>query len=103
MIVRQYCNPTASLSRSSRRLPSSFPAMSAFAAPVSAGARLRRCVSVAIGVAIVATLGCGTSRAESATVRPVIADAAHAPFAAFVAEAAQRFGIPAAWIRAVMR
>src|SRR6185312_15393650 len=26
----------------------------------------------------------------------------HPPFAAFVAEASQRFGIPAAWIRAVM-
>ena len=63
----------------------------------------RRYVSLAVGFAIVMTLGCGTSRAESATVRPVIADTAHAPFAAFVAAAAQRFGIPAAWIRAVMR
>ena len=35
--------------------------------------------------------------------RPVIADATHAPFAAFVAEAAHRFGIPVAWIRTVMR
>ena len=62
-----------------------------------------RCVSLAIGLAIVMTQGCGTSRAESAAMRPAIADAAHTPFAAFVAEAAQRFGIPPAWIRAVMR
>ena len=63
----------------------------------------RHHVSRAVGVAIMVTLGCGTSHAESAIVRPVIADSADAPFAAFVAEAAQRFGIPAAWIRAVLR
>ncbi|MDE1992558.1 MAG: lytic transglycosylase domain-containing protein [Rhizobiaceae bacterium] len=33
---------------------------------------------------------------------PVAAEA-NAPFAAFVAEASQRFGIPVAWIRALMR
>jgi hypothetical protein len=63
----------------------------------------RRHVSLAVGIAIMMTVGCSTSRAESATARPVIADAAHTPFAVFVAEAAQRFGIPAAWIRAVMQ
>jgi soluble lytic murein transglycosylase-like protein len=57
----------------------------------------------ALGLAIVVTLGCNEVRAEPATARPVIVAAARAPFAAFVAEASQRFGIPAAWIRAVMR
>ena len=32
----------------------------------------------------------------------MVSRSTHAPFAAFVAEASQRFGIPAAWIRAVM-
>jgi len=78
--------------------------MSAFAAPTSGGERMRRRhVSLAVGVAIMVTLGCGTSRADSAAVRPVIEDAARTPFAAFIAEASQRFGIPAAWISAVMR
>jgi hypothetical protein len=57
----------------------------------------------AIGLAIVVTFGCNEVRAEPATARPVITAAARAPFATFVAEASQRFGIPAAWIRAVMR
>ena len=48
-------------------------------------------------------LGCNTVRAEPATARPVVIVAARTPFAAFVAEASQRFGIPASWIRAVMR
>ena len=100
----EHRNPTACLSRSTRKPSSSFPAGSAFAAPTSAGeGKRRRHVSLAVGFAIVMTLGGGTSHAESAAVRPVIADATHAPFAAFVAEAAHRFGIPAAWIRAVMR
>ncbi len=100
----EHRNPTTCLSPSTRKPSSFFPARSAFAAPTVAGEGMRRrYVSLTVGFAIVLTLGCGTSRAESAIARPVIADAAHAPFATFVAEAAQRFGIPAAWIRAVMR
>ena len=63
----------------------------------------RRHVSLALGLAIVVALGCNTVRAEPATARPVVIVAARTPFAAFVAEASQRFGIPAAWISAVMR
>ena len=58
---------------------------------------------VSLALAIVVTLGCNEVRAEPATARPVIIAAARAPFAVFIAEASQRFGIPAAWIRAVMR
>jgi soluble lytic murein transglycosylase-like protein len=94
----------ADASRSPCRPPSSLPAMSTFAARTSAGQHLHRHATLAaLGLAIVVTLGCNEVRAEPATARPVISAAAHAPFAAFVADASQRFGIPAAWIRAVMR
>jgi hypothetical protein len=42
------------------------------------------------------------SPVQAQTVPPVPAEAS-APFAVFVAEASQRFGIPVAWIRALMR
>ncbi|NKL37171.1 transglycosylase SLT domain-containing protein [Rhizobium leguminosarum bv. viciae] len=42
------------------------------------------------------------SPGHAQTVPPVSAEAS-APFAGFVAEASQRFGIPVAWIRALMR
>jgi len=78
--------------------------MPTFAAPTSAGQHpYRHVMWVAFGLAIVVTLGCNEVRAAPATARPVTIAAARAPFAAFVAEASQRFGIPAAWIRAVMR
>lgn len=86
------------------RPPFSFPAIQTFAARISARERERHGrMSLAVSLAIVAMLGCGSSRAEPATVRPAMIAAARAPFAAFVAEASQRFGIPAAWISAVMR
>jgi hypothetical protein len=79
--------------------PSSFPATLAFAARTSAGQHLQRHVTLAaLGLAIAVTLGCSEVRAEPATARPVIIADARAPFAAFIAEASQRFGIPAAWI-----
>jgi hypothetical protein len=59
-------------------------------------------MSAAFGLAIVMTLGFNDVHAEPALARPVITVAPRGPFAAFVAEASQRFGIPAAWIRAVM-
>jgi soluble lytic murein transglycosylase-like protein len=90
-------------SRSPRHPPSSFPAMSTFAARTSAGQHVLRHVTLTVlGLAIVVTLGCNEVRAESATARPLMIAAARTRFAAFVAEASQRFGIPAAWIRAVM-
>jgi hypothetical protein len=78
--------------------------MVAFAARISAGERLRhRNLSLSLGLAIAVALGCNTLRAEPATARPVITDAARTPLASFIAEASQRFGIPATWISAVMR
>lgn len=94
----------AGASRSPCHHPSSFPALPTFDARRSAGQQLHRPATLAaLGLAIVVTLGCNEVRAEPATARPVIIAATRAPFAAFIAEASQRFGIPAAWIRAVMR
>jgi hypothetical protein len=55
-----------------------------------------------IGLAVLAMIGCRAADAEPATARPMALRSTYAPFAAFVAEASRRFGIPAAWIRAVM-
>lgn len=78
--------------------------MLAFAARTSPGeCARRRHVPLALGLAIVVALGCPTVRAEPATAQPAVIVAARTPFAAFVAEASHRFGIPAAWISAVMR
>jgi Transglycosylase SLT domain len=97
-------NSMAGLAHAPCKLPSSVPAMFAFGARTSPReCPRRRHVSLALGLAIVVALGCSTVRAEPATARPVVIVAARTPFAAFVAEASQRFGIPAAWISAVMR
>lgn len=78
--------------------------MSTSAARTSARHHLHRHATlVTLGLAIVVALGCNEVRAEPATARPVTIAAARAPFAAFIVEASQRFGIPPAWIRAVMR
>ena len=63
----------------------------------------RHRVSLATGMAILVTLGCVAAHSEPAIAQPVNAAAVRTPFADFVAEASRRFGIPAAWIRAVMR
>ena len=104
LIVPLDRNSIAGLAHAPRKLPSSVPAMFAFAARTSPSeCTRRRHVSLALGLAIVVALGCNTVRAEPATARPVVIVAARTPFAAFVAEASQRFGIPASWISAVMR
>jgi len=45
----------------------------------------------------------GSARAEPAPITRMTSPRSALPFSAFVAEASQRFGIPANWIRAVMR
>ena len=97
-------HPIAVLRGPLYRFPSSVPAESANTACTSAQRCIRRPgVSLAIGMAIVTTVGCGASRSEPATVRPIMTAAVRTPLADFVAEASQRFSIPAAWIHAVMR
>ena len=95
--------PIAILSRSPRQYPSSFPATPASdRRQATESYRRRHRFSACIGLAILAMIGCRAADAEPATVRPMPLRSTYAPFAAFVAEASQRFGIPAAWIRAVM-
>jgi soluble lytic murein transglycosylase-like protein len=104
LIVPEHRSSIVVPSRSPFDPPSSFPAASTFAARTSAGHRSHlNATSVALGLAIFVTLGRNDVHAEPAIARPVTIAAARAPFAAFVAEASQRFGIPVAWIRAVMR
>ena len=70
---------------------------------------LRRAIVLTVGIAVAASISCGEARAQpkaiqrTSAVQPVARDAFDAPFSAFVTEASQRFGVPAAWIRAVMR
>ena len=96
--------PLAILPRSPREHPSSFPAMPVPTAGKSPDSRRRRHrFSACIGLAVLAMIGCRAAGAEPATARPKALRSTYAPFTAFVAEASRRFGIPAAWIRAVMR
>jgi membrane-bound lytic murein transglycosylase B len=53
-------------------------------------------------LASVTALGLPAATVHAQAASPAV-QAAIDPYAAFIAEAAQRFGIPAAWIRAVMR
>jgi hypothetical protein len=65
--------------------------------------RRRHRFSACIGLAVLAMIGCRAADAEPATARPTALRSTYTPFTAFVTEASRRFGIPAAWIRAVMR
>jgi soluble lytic murein transglycosylase-like protein len=95
--------PIAILPRSPRQNPSSVPAMPVpIAGKPPNSYRRRHHFSARIGLAVLAMIGCRAADAEFATARPMALRSTYAPFAAFVTEASQRFGIPAAWIRAVM-
>jgi len=66
------------------------------------GFRHRLRVGLDIGVAVAMTLAGSEAHSQSTAERLIAPNALGAPFAAFGAEASQRLGIPAAWIRAVM-
>ena len=91
-------------SHSEETTPSPFPDVSHMARGV-----VRRHSAVApwmvigLSVAIPFALGALTARAEPAVFPQGTGPGAKGGFGEFIAEAAQRFGIPAAWIRAVMR
>jgi soluble lytic murein transglycosylase-like protein len=100
----EYRSAFAAASRAPCRPPSSFPALPTSPSRLPPGRHWHRHAKLAaLGLAIVVTLSRKEVYAEPATARPAIVAAARAPFAAFVVEASRRFGIPAAWIRAVMR
>jgi soluble lytic murein transglycosylase-like protein len=85
---------------SSGRSPSSFPARGRRARSVTP---LLRNVVVAVCVSLAATMLGAAADAQPAPVRNFARFPAASSVATFVAEASRRFGIPAAWIRAIMR
>jgi soluble lytic murein transglycosylase-like protein len=90
--------------RTTRLSPSSFPAMTAVADGPPAARRTARRRTLRCGMIAVALLiGSGMGHAKPAAAAPRAGAEATDPFAAFMAEASQRFGIPASWIRAVMQ
>ena len=90
--------------RSSGQSPSSLPAIAASIARQSEGhCPLRHRLSFGPGLAALLIIGCCAACAQAATAPPAMAESANGPFAAFVTEASQRFGIPATWISAVMQ
>ncbi|MGH6821887.1 MAG: lytic transglycosylase domain-containing protein [Methylocella sp.] len=102
--MRDCHQPIAVLPRSPLRSPSSFPAMAANTACTSAEKPTRRHrTSLASGMAILVTIGCVMVCGGPAIAQPINTAAVPSPFANLVTEASRRFGIPAAWIRAVIR
>jgi soluble lytic murein transglycosylase-like protein len=102
--VTRTCTQSVVARCSSRRHPHSFPAMPRLAAILAAAMRShgRRACAAAVFAAI--TLTCGVpAYAQTAAVRVAQAGSVADRFAALIAEAAQRSGIPASWIRAVMQ
>lgn len=100
-----HSRPRAALQRQlSRPVSSSFPAIP----PVVERRSMTRHAHgwrrlLCGGIAVPLLVGSGFACAEPIAAKPPSVAATTAPFATFVAEASQRFGIPASWIRAVMR
>ena len=87
-----------------RTSPSFFPAIASTAvrAPQACHVARRRQLLPA-GIVCALLIVSGVTSAAPATEMPSSAIQTSDPFAAFVSEASQLFGIPASWIRAVMR
>ena len=98
------CIPDAVARPSSRLCPSSFPALAPLADP-SPAARRHHCWRPLLSgaTAFVLLIIGPVANAQPITDEPPIVATTGGGFAVFVAEAAQRFGIPATWIRIVMR
>jgi len=102
--MRQDHPCAAASSPASMPTPSSFPVRSR---RVMCGPSAWRITVAACVVAVITSfmvLADGVASAEPAPVTtPDAGTPATDPFAAFIAEASRRFGVPASWIRAVMR
>jgi len=98
------CIPDVIAPPSSRLRPSSFPALAPLADP-SPAARRHHCWRPLLSgaTAFVLLIIDPVANAQPITDEPPIVATTGGRFAVFVAEAAQRFGIPATWIRVVMR
>jgi len=104
MTVSQSCPREAVQRHRSRPVPSSFPAILPVVERRSMTMRARGWRPLLSGAIAVALLtGSGVTYAEPIAARPPGVTATADQVAGFVAEASQRFGIPASWIRAVMR
>ncbi len=100
----QLCMRRAATPQPTRPNPSSFPALSPAARSLPAAWRFLRLRSfLCVATAAVMLIGGGVTHAAPVATRQQNVVMAVDRFAAFVAEASQRFGIPASWIRAVMR
>ena len=98
------CIPDAVAPLSSRLRPFSFPVLAPLADPSPARRRRLRWRPLLCGaVAFVPLIIADVANAQPVTDKPPIVSTTADPFAVFVAAAAQRFGIPATWIRVVTR
>ena len=102
--MSQSCPRTALQRQPSRPVSSSFPAIPPVVERRSMTRRARGWRQLLCGAIAVALLtGGGVADAEPIAAKPPSVAATADQVAGFVAEASQRFGIPASWIRAVMR
>jgi soluble lytic murein transglycosylase-like protein len=98
------CIPDVIAQPSSRLRPSSFPALATLADPSPAARRRLRWRPLLSGATTFVLLIIGpVANAQPITGKPPIVSTTADRFTVFVAEAAQRFGISATWIRVVMR
>ena len=99
------CRRSSDRSRSPRPIPFSFPVVTRAAETISIWSRrVGTATFVAAATATLTMLTNQTARGEPNS--PALSardESAAEPLAGFVAEAEQRFGVPASWIRAVMR
>ena len=104
MTVSQSCPRTALQRQPSRPVSSSFPAIPPVVERRSMARRARGWRQLLCGgIAVALLTGGGVADAEPIAAKPPSVAATADQVAGFVAEASQRFGIPASWIRAVMR
>ena len=102
--MSQSCPRTALQRQPSRPASSSFPAIPSVVERRSMARRARGWRQLLCGgIAVALLVGGGVACAEPIAAKPPSIAATTDHFATFVAEASRRFGIPASWIRAVMR
>lgn len=98
------CKQRAAGAAAPRAVSFSFPAISFFlVCRPRTDCRRRVAACVCLGIALLSALGAYPADAGTAPPNAPIAFETGDPFAAWIAEAAHRFDIPASWIRSVMR
>ena len=102
--MSQSCLREAVQRQRSGPVPSSFPAIPPVVERCSMARRARGWRQLLCGgIAVALLTGGGVADAEPIVAKPPSVAVTADQVAGFVAEASQRFGIPASWIRAVMR